>query len=57
MFKEFKEFAIKGNVAMNFLDGAGIAARGGSVCLNSRLGVLKWVSASVMLPPGLVTAH
>ena len=36
---------------------AGAPSRGGSVCLNRFRGVLKWISASVMLPPGLVTAH
>jgi hypothetical protein len=30
--------------------------RGGSVCLNSRRGLLKWTSASVMLPPSRRTA-
>jgi transposase len=31
--------------------------RGGSVCLNSYLGLAKWISALVMLLPGLASAH
>jgi len=33
-----------------------IAARGGSVCLNRFRGLAKWISASVMLRPGLAAA-
>jgi hypothetical protein len=34
-----------------------LAERGGSVCLNSFRGYLKWVSALVTLRPGLVAAY
>jgi hypothetical protein len=31
--------------------------RAGSVCLNSRLSAAKWISAMVMLQPGLAAAQ
>src|ERR1700724_1323080 len=43
------------------MSGAAIRAflenRAGSVCLNSRLAVAKWISAMVMLQPGLAAAQ
>lgn len=36
---------------------SGSALRDGSVCLNSFGRFVKWISASIMLPPSLVPAH
>lgn len=37
--------------------GANVAIRGGSVCLNSFGRFAKWISASIMPPPSLASAR
>jgi hypothetical protein len=37
--------------------GGSLIFRAGSVCLNSRLSAAKWISAMVMLQPGLAAAQ